>query len=194
MLTCRVEPAELPLEFVIGDLKFSKDALDTAAQLELTVMAVPVQPCPMAALHFKSEVRDAKLLRVLKWAVLYAGLPVEYVIGHPDFFNEVLDNAAQLELTVMALPVRPVPLAPLREKLYQRLASQLGSVSRLSASSRTAQALWSLQLHLYLAECVCYCKAARRLYLCHCLDTYVVHVCSRLYTPSSLFHPKLISS
>jgi len=96
---------------------------------------------------------------------------VEYVIEHPDFFNDVLDNAAQLELTVLALPVRPVPLAPLRENLYQRLASQFGSVSRLFASCRTAQALWSLQLHLYLAERVCHSMAAKRLYFCHCLDS-----------------------
>ena len=42
----------------------------------------------------------------------------------------MLDNAAQLELTVMAMPVRPLPLAALRENLCRRLASRLGRVSR----------------------------------------------------------------
>ena len=57
-----------------------------------------------------------------------SGLPLEYVMGEPEFFEDVLDNAAQLELTVMAIPVRPLPLAPLRDNLCQRLTSRLGEV------------------------------------------------------------------
>lgn len=60
--------------------------------------------------------------------VCHSGLPLEYVMGEPEFFEDVLDNAAQLELTVMAVPVRPLPLAPLRDDLCQRLTSRLGEV------------------------------------------------------------------
>ena len=58
----------------------------------------------------------------------WAGLPLEYVIGDSEFYEDVLDNAGALELTVMALPVRPLPLAALRENLIQRLAPRLGEV------------------------------------------------------------------
>lgn len=105
---------------------------------------------------------------------------MEYVIEHPDFFSDVLDNAAQLELTVMALPVRPVPLAPLREKLYQRLASQLGSVSCCIPPVGLHRHSGHFSFTLHLAECVCHSKAAKRLYLCCCLDSQLVHVRSRL--------------
>ena len=44
----------------------------------------------------------------------------------------MLDNAAQLELTVMAMPVRPLPLAALRENLCRRLASRLVSCSAIA--------------------------------------------------------------
>lgn len=47
-----------------------------------------------------------------------------------EFFEDVLDNAARLELTVMAMPVRPLPLAALREDLCRRLGSRLGRVGR----------------------------------------------------------------
>ena len=50
------------------------------------------------------------------------------MIGDPEFYEDVLDNAGALELTVMALPVRPLPLAALRESLVQRLAPRLGEV------------------------------------------------------------------
>ena len=49
----------------------------------------------------------------------------------PEFFEDVLDNAARLELTVMAMPVRPLPLAALREDLCRRLGSRLGGVGCL---------------------------------------------------------------
>ncbi len=63
---------------------------------------------------------------------LRAGLPLEYVIKGQEFFDDVLDNAAQLELTVMAMPVRPLPLAALRENLCQRLVSCIRRVSCLT--------------------------------------------------------------
>ena len=50
------------------------------------------------------------------------------MIGDTEFFEDVLDNAGGLELTVMALPVRPLPLAALRESLIQRLTPRLGAV------------------------------------------------------------------
>ena len=50
------------------------------------------------------------------------------MIGDSEFYEDVLDNADKLELTVMALPVRPMPLAALRESLIQRLAPRLGEV------------------------------------------------------------------
>jgi len=46
--------------------------------------------------------------------VLRAGLLLEYVIGDLKFCDDVLDNAAQLELTAMALPVQPLPLRAFR--------------------------------------------------------------------------------
>lgn len=47
-------------------------------------------------------------------------------MGDPEFFEDVLDNAAQLELTVMALPARPLPQAALCEDLCQRLIKGMG--------------------------------------------------------------------
>ena len=50
------------------------------------------------------------------------------MIGDSEFYEDVLDNADKLELTVTALPVRPLPLAALRKNLVQRLAPRLGEV------------------------------------------------------------------
>lgn len=42
--------------------------------------------------------------------LLRAGLALEYVIGDLKLCDDVLDNAAQPELTIMVLPVQPLPL------------------------------------------------------------------------------------
>ena len=36
---------------------------------------------------------------------------MKYVIGDPEYFDNVLNSKARLELKVMALPVRPLPMA-----------------------------------------------------------------------------------
>ena len=75
------------------------------------------------------------------------GLPLQYVMGELEFFEDVLDNAAQLELTVMAMPVRPLPLAPLRDNLCQRLTLRLGEVCSPDSLARSfyvlERATWS---------------------------------------------------
>ena len=71
---------------------------------------------------------------------MHAGLPLDYVIGGQEFFDDVLDNAARLELTVMAMPVRSLPLAALREGLCRRLASRVGRVSRLTYPATSGRA------------------------------------------------------
>ena len=90
--------------------------------------------------HVDSKVTKASV-QVERGADLHAGLPLEYVIGGQEFFDDVLDNAARLELTVMAMPVRPLPLAALREDLCRRLASRLGRVSRMTYPATSGRAV-----------------------------------------------------
>ena len=71
------------------------------------------------------------------------------MIGDSEFYEDVLDNADKLELTVMALPVRPMPLAALRESLIQRLAPRLGEVclqlSPCLGSPRSRDSVWCVK-------------------------------------------------
>lgn len=44
------------------------------------------------------------------------------MIFNQEFYEDLLDNAHKLELTVMALPVRPLPLQPLRDGFIDRIS------------------------------------------------------------------------
>ena len=76
-------------------------------------MALPVQPLPMAVpedtQHFSAE-QIVKNGKIVERQVLRAGLPLEYVIGDLKFCGDMLDDAAQPELTVIAHPERPLSL------------------------------------------------------------------------------------
>ncbi|CAL8471588.1 g11130 [Coccomyxa elongata] len=61
---------------------------------------------------------EARELLKDKWA----GLPRDKVIFNQDFYEDLLDNAHKLELTIMALPVRPLPLQPLRDGFIDRIS------------------------------------------------------------------------
>ncbi len=44
------------------------------------------------------------------------------MIFNQEFYEDLLDNAHKLELTIMALPVRPLPLQPLRDGFIDRIS------------------------------------------------------------------------
>lgn len=56
------------------------------------------------------------------------GLPRDDVIFNQDFYEDVLNHAHELELTLMVMPVRPLPLRPLREAFVERLEAGLRHV------------------------------------------------------------------
>ena len=75
-------------------------------------MVLPVQPLLMAAPNNTQQFSAEQIVKngkSVERQVLRAGLPLEYVIGDLKFYDDVVDSAVQPELTVIALPVQPLP-------------------------------------------------------------------------------------
>ncbi len=133
----------------------------------------------------------------------HPGLPLEYVISEPEFFEDVLANAAQLELTVMAMPVRPLPLAPLQEDLCRRLTARLDEVRSPASPSATQDArvlvcsgTACLVLLTPLPSSLCQ-RLASELERCAVCNDYLVcqgepNVCARSEHPAILLAPAAV--
>ena len=65
---------------------------------------------------------------VAKRRVAHAGLPRDDVIFTQQFYDDILALAPELELTIMAVPSRPLPLKDTRDSLLQRLSLGLRQV------------------------------------------------------------------
>ncbi len=69
--------------------------------------------------------RCCKLMRLM---CARAGLPRDDVIFSQAFYDDILACAPELELTIMAIPSRPLPLKDTRDALLQRLSLGLRQV------------------------------------------------------------------